>query len=67
VAGVVHKIDNWIGVKPLKQGYKPDIGDVVFFPAFLLRHGVKEVKSGVRISFLNHFSLLSEEDSLSLR
>jgi exosome complex component RRP4 len=29
VAGVVHKIDNWIGVKPLKQGYKPDIGDVV--------------------------------------
>ena len=29
VAGVVHKIDNWIGVKPLRQGYKPDIGDVV--------------------------------------
>jgi len=29
VAGVVHKIDNWIGVKPLKQGYKPDVGDVV--------------------------------------
>jgi exosome complex RNA-binding protein Rrp4 len=29
VAGVVHKIDNWIGVKPLKQGFKPDIGDVV--------------------------------------
>jgi exosome complex component RRP4 len=29
VAGVVHKIDNWIGVKPLKTGYKPDVGDVV--------------------------------------
>jgi exosome complex component RRP4 len=29
VAGVVHKIDNWIGVKPIKQGYKPDVGDVV--------------------------------------
>lgn len=44
--------------------FKPEIGDVVFFPAFLLRHGVNEVKSGKRISLLNHFSLLSEEDSL---
>jgi exosome complex component RRP4 len=29
VAGVVHKIDSWVGVKPLKTGYKPDVGDVV--------------------------------------
>ena len=44
--------------------FKPDAGDVVFFPAFLLRHGVNPVTEGVRISLLNHFSLLSEEDSL---
>lgn len=45
--------------------FKPEIGDAVFFPGFLLKHGVNEVKSGIRISFLNHFSLLSEEDSLN--
>ena len=25
----MHKIDNWIGVKPIRQGYRPDVGDVV--------------------------------------
>lgn len=44
--------------------FKPQIGDAVFFPGFLLKHGVNHVKSGTRISLLNHFSLLSEEDSL---
>jgi exosome complex component RRP4 len=29
VAGVVHKIDNYISVKPLKKVYRPDIGDLV--------------------------------------
>lgn len=29
MAGVVHQIDQVICVKPLKQGYRPDIGDVV--------------------------------------
>ncbi len=29
VAGVVHFIDRYVCVKPLKQAYRPDIGDVV--------------------------------------
>lgn len=29
MAGVVHQIDQVICVKPLRQGYRPDIGDVV--------------------------------------
>jgi exosome complex component RRP4 len=29
VAGVVHKIDNVVCVKPLKSQYTPNIGDVV--------------------------------------
>lgn len=29
MAGVVHKIDNVICVRPLRQGYRPDIGDIV--------------------------------------
>jgi hypothetical protein len=42
---------------------KPEIGDAVFFPGYLLDHGVNEIKSGVRVSLINHFSLMSEEDS----
>ena len=29
MAGVVHQIDQVICVRPLRQGYRPDIGDVV--------------------------------------
>lgn len=29
VAGVVHYIDRYVCVKPLKNIYKPDIGDVI--------------------------------------
>ena len=29
MAGVVHFIDKYVCVKPLKQGYRPDVGDVV--------------------------------------
>mmetsp|Transcript_8603 Transcript_8603/g.14531 ORF Transcript_8603/g.14531 Transcript_8603/m.14531 type:complete len:278 (-) Transcript_8603:55-888(-) len=29
IAGVVHQIDKVVCVKPLRQGYRPDIGDVV--------------------------------------
>lgn len=29
VAGVVHYINKYVCVKPLRQAYKPDIGDVV--------------------------------------
>ena len=29
VAGVVHYIDRYVCVKPLKKAYQPDIGDVV--------------------------------------
>lgn len=29
MAGVVHQIDRVVCVKPLRQGYRPDIGDVV--------------------------------------
>jgi hypothetical protein len=38
-------------------------GDVVLFPAHLLTHSVKTVIKGNRITLLNHFSLLSEEDT----
>lgn len=29
MAGVVHQIDRVICVRPLRQGYKPSIGDIV--------------------------------------
>ena len=29
MAGVVHQIDRVICVRPLRQGYRPDVGDVV--------------------------------------
>lgn len=38
-------------------------GDVVLFPGYLLNHSVNIVKDGDRITILNHFSLLSEEDT----
>lgn len=40
-----------------------EAGDAVLFPGFLLNHGIEPVISGTRIAFLNHFSLLSEEDT----
>lgn len=40
-----------------------EAGDAVLFPGFLLNHGIEPVISGKRIAFLNHFSLLSEEDT----
>jgi hypothetical protein len=42
---------------------KLEAGDAVLFPGYLLTHGVRTVKSGSRITLLNHFSLLSEEDT----
>jgi len=42
---------------------KLNAGDVVLFPGYLLTHGVKMVKSDSRITILNHFSLLSVEDT----
>jgi hypothetical protein len=42
---------------------KLEPGDAVLFPGYLLNHGVREIKSGRRITILNHFSLLSNEDS----
>lgn len=37
---------------------KPNAGDLVVFPGFLLKHGVKTVKSGIRINVVNHFFLI---------
>jgi hypothetical protein len=46
---------------------KLNAGDVVLFPGYLLTHGVHTVKSGSsRITILNHFSLLSEEDTKNI-
>lgn len=42
---------------------KLEPGDAVLFPGYLLNHGVRTIKSGLRVTFLNHFSLLSEEDT----
>jgi hypothetical protein len=42
---------------------KLEPGDAVLFPGYLLNHGVRTIRSGLRITFLNHFSLLSEEDT----
>lgn len=38
-------------------------GDAVLFPGYLLTHSVKTVEGGNRVTILNHFSLLSEEDT----
>ena len=46
---------------------KPEAGDVVLFPGYLIEHGVNEVKSGSRITLINHFSLMSEEDTLKIQ
>jgi hypothetical protein len=45
---------------------KVELGDAVLFPGHLLTHGVRTVTAGSRITFLNHFSLLSEEDSKNI-
>jgi hypothetical protein len=45
---------------------KLEAGDAVLFPGYLLTHGVRTVKSGNRVTLLNHFSLLSEEDTVNL-
>lgn len=42
---------------------KLEAGDAVLFPGYLLTHGVRTVTSGDRVTLLNHFSLLSEEDT----
>ena len=42
---------------------KLEPGDAVLFPGYLLNHGVRTIRSGLRVTFLNHFSLLSEEDT----
>ena len=47
----------------LNEEIKPEIGDVIMFPGFLLLHGVNTVSKGKRVNFINHFALLSEEDT----
>lgn len=47
----------------LNKEIKPEMGDVILFPGYLLMHGIKPVLSGKRINFINHFSLLSEYDT----
>lgn len=42
---------------------KLNAGDVVLFPGYLLNHSVNTVRDGDRVTILNHFSLLSEEDT----
>jgi len=52
--------------KDIDVSLKLNQGDVVLFPGYLLTHGVNPVKSGSRITLLNHFSLLSEEDTKNI-
>lgn len=47
----------------LQEDVKLELGDAILFPGHLLTHGVRKVTGGSRITFLNHFSLLSEEDT----
>lgn len=37
---------------------KPGPGDLVIFPGFLIKHGVREVKAGKRMNVVNHFFLV---------
>lgn len=43
---------------------KPSAGDLVVFPGFLLKHGVKTVKSGRRMNVVNHFFLIDVPDKV---
>lgn len=47
----------------IEVSLKLNAGDVVLFPGYLLTHGVNMVTNGSRVTILNHFSLLSEEDT----
>jgi predicted 2-oxoglutarate/Fe(II)-dependent dioxygenase YbiX len=55
-----------LGFPELNTELKINAGDVVLFPGYLLTHSVNPVNSGTRITILNHFSLLSEEDTKNI-
>jgi len=50
----------------IESAIKVNAGDVVLFPGYLLTHSVNMVKGGSRATILNHFSLLSEEDTKNI-
>jgi hypothetical protein len=50
----------------IESRLKLNAGDVVLFPGYLLTHSVDTVRNGSRITILNHFSLLSEEDTKNI-
>ncbi len=77
VAGVVHKIDNYISVKPLKRVYRPDIGDLVLGRIVSVQKNAWQVDIGsYQHATLNLASVTlpggeqrrrSEEDQLAMR
>jgi len=44
---------------------KPEIGDLVFFPGYYTRHGVRQVTSGVRINILSHYFDISDRSKIN--
>lgn len=44
---------------------KPKVGSLVFFPGFYTKHGVNEVKSGLRANILTHFFDIVDRDNLN--
>ena len=43
---------------------KPEPGDLVIFPGFLMTHGVNKVTRGTRLNIINHFMLQDEHGNL---
>jgi predicted 2-oxoglutarate/Fe(II)-dependent dioxygenase YbiX len=45
--------------------HHPEVGDLVLFPGWYTRHGVKEVTSGVRINILTHFFDVTDKTKIN--
>jgi hypothetical protein len=47
------------------DAYRPEVGDLVLFPGWYTRHGVREVISGVRINILTHFFDVTDKSKIN--